>query len=154
MFLQWSAALQDRSNKTVFDCGGMIWLWLSLVSEPPECGDSSSLVEKEQRVPGSSLSRLWNRSLYDWPAFDGWLVHGITTSPPLLQLNSQGQREQARSIVIPVLRDEVFLKLYQLSSDFWRIYISVTHEDNCIIYWAFINLQEHFLSFYSWGALE
>lgn len=22
MFLQWSAALQDRSNKTVFDCRG------------------------------------------------------------------------------------------------------------------------------------
>lgn len=94
MFLQWSAALQDRSNKTVFDCGGMIWLWLSLVSEPPERGDSSSLVEKEQRVPGSGLSRLWNRSLYDWPAFDGWLQQGISTSPLLLRPSNQGQREQ------------------------------------------------------------
>lgn len=51
MFLQGSAALQDRSNKTVFDCGGMIWLWLSLVSEPPELGDGSSLGWKGTKSP-------------------------------------------------------------------------------------------------------
>ncbi len=111
MFLQWSAALQDRSNKTVFDCGGMIWLWLSLVSEPPERGDSSSLVEKEQRVPGSGLSRLWNRSLHDWPAFDGWLQQGISTSPLLLRPSNQGQREQAEATIFLVLLAVDFLKI-------------------------------------------
>lgn len=89
----------------------MIRLWLSLVSEPPEHGDSDSLVEKEQRDPGRALGGLWNRSLYDWPAFDGWLQQGISTSPPLLRPTNQGQRERASSFVIALPIAEDFLKL-------------------------------------------
>lgn len=66
MFLPWRASPEDRSNKTVFDCRGGpprrggLWSdcgcqrWVS----PPSARDSGSLLEREQRVPGSGLSRL------------------------------------------------------------------------------------------------
>lgn len=126
------------------DCACHWWV------SPLSAETAAVWLKKEQRVPGSGLSRLWNRSLHDWPAFDGWLQQGISTSPVLLWPSKQGWRRVSAghrsSRIISRGFGKVSCVVYGLSTWAFHELISCFCLLSPFSVQHFINLQLHFLA--------